>query len=109
MHLSTPALLCATQEIGAGSIVFSIDYPFGSIPNGCVWFDEYVPISSRDFVDIGRNNALRVLKRLGEGEHGLKKGPMECGMGGMGLRSNGRREVEYGLYDQDWSKRLGGT
>ena len=106
-HFSTPALLCAMQEIGAGAIMFSIDYPFESIPNGCVWFDEHVPVSSRDLVDIGRNNALRVFKRLGEGEHGLKeKGPRECGVGGLGLRSDGRPEVEYGLYNKDWSKRL---
>ncbi|KAK0623169.1 hypothetical protein B0T14DRAFT_536118 [Immersiella caudata] len=34
-HFSTAALLCALQEIGAESIMFSIDYPFESIPNGC--------------------------------------------------------------------------
>ncbi|KAK3368088.1 hypothetical protein B0H63DRAFT_497559 [Podospora didyma] len=84
-HFSTPALLCAMQELGAKSIMFSIDYPFESIPNGCVWFDEHVPIASRDLVDIGRNNALRVFTRLRGSPHG---------------------EVEYGLYNKDWSKRL---
>jgi 2,3-dihydroxybenzoate decarboxylase len=106
-HFSTPSLLCAMQEIGAASIMFSIDYPFESIPNGCVWFDDHVPISSRDLVDIGRNNALRVFKRLGGSVHELKeKGPRECGVGGLGLKNEGQKEVEYGMYNKDWSKRL---
>ncbi|KAF4539379.1 hypothetical protein BFW01_g9305 [Lasiodiplodia theobromae] len=105
-HFSTPALLCAMQEIGSHSIMFSIDYPYESIPNGCVWFDEYVPISSRDLVDIGRNNALKVLPRLTEEPHGLKeKGPRDCGVGGLGLRKGYEREVEHGLYNRDWSER----
>ncbi|KAK0722781.1 hypothetical protein B0T26DRAFT_643611 [Lasiosphaeria miniovina] len=122
-HFSTPALLCALQEIGAGAVMFSIDYPFESIPNGCVWFDDHVPINGRDLVDIGRNNALRIFKRLQLSPHGLgEKEPRECGVGGLGLvrareRERGgerpRRpeatptaEVEYGLYNKDWSKRL---
>ncbi|KAF2256533.1 amidohydrolase 2 [Trematosphaeria pertusa] len=40
-HFSTPALLCAIAEIGVEACMFSIDYPFESIPNGCVWFDEH--------------------------------------------------------------------
>ena len=100
-HFSTPALSCAMGEIGAHSIMFSIDYPFESIPNGCVWFDEHVPISGRDTVDIGRNNALKVFPRLLDQPHGLlTKGRKECDVGGL----NG--EVEYGLYNKDWSRRL---
>lgn len=34
-HFSTPALTLAMVEIGANSIMFSIDYPFESIPNAC--------------------------------------------------------------------------
>lgn len=34
-HFSTPALHCAMGEIGVQSIMFSIDYPFESIPNAC--------------------------------------------------------------------------
>ncbi|KAF2872734.1 hypothetical protein BDV95DRAFT_606319 [Massariosphaeria phaeospora] len=33
-HFSTPALLCAVAEIGVEACMFSIDYPFESIPNG---------------------------------------------------------------------------
>ena len=101
-HFSTPALLCAMAEIGAQSIMFSIDYPFESIPNGCVWFDEHVPINQHDLVNIGRNNTLRVLPRLTEGPHGLKAmTPAECRVGG--LRDG---KVTYGMYNEHWSKRL---
>lgn len=34
-HFSTPALMCAMGEVGVQSIMFSIDYPFESIPNAC--------------------------------------------------------------------------
>ncbi len=34
-HFSTPALHLAMGEIGVQSIMFSIDYPFESIPNAC--------------------------------------------------------------------------
>ncbi len=106
-HFSTPALLCAIQEIGVQSVMFSIDYPFESIPNGSVWFDEKVPINARDLVDIGRNNALRVFKKLGEGVHGLEeKTPRECAVGGLGLKKGEQGAVEFGLYNKDWSKRL---
>lgn len=100
-HFSTPALICAMSEIGAHSIMFSIDYPFESIPNGCVWFDEHVPISERDTVDIGRNNSLDVFPRLREQPHGLiSRQARECNVGGLGSA------VEYGLYNKDWSRRL---
>ena len=101
-HFSTPALICAISEIGAESIMFSIDYPFESIPNGCTWFDEHVPINNRDLVNIGRNNCLRVFPKLMEQPHGLRmKTPPECEVGG--LRD---RDVEFGLYNKDWSRRL---
>ena len=101
-HFSTPALIYVVSEIGAESIMFSIDYPFESIPNGCTWFDEHVPINHGDLVNIGRNNCLRVFPKLMEQPHGLQvKSPAECGTGG--LRAG---EVEYGLYNKDWSRRL---
>ncbi|KAK1756054.1 hypothetical protein QBC47DRAFT_321036 [Echria macrotheca] len=103
-HFSTPALLCAMQEVGRDAVMFSIDYPFESIPNASVWFDEHVPISNRDLVDIGRNNALRVFKRLTTGPHGLaEKSPRECGVGGLKAAAG---EVEYGLYNKNWDTRL---
>ncbi len=106
-HFSTPALMCAIQEIGVRSIMFSIDYPWESIPNACVWFDEHVPLNGPDLVDIGRNNVLNVLTRLRDGVHGLKPmTPRESRVGGLGLREGDESEVEYGLYNRHWSRRL---
>jgi 2,3-dihydroxybenzoate decarboxylase len=106
-HFSTPALICAMTEIGARSILFSIDYPFESIPNGCCWWDEYVStvVNERDFVDMGRNNCLRVFPRLADqdGLHRLREmTPVECGVGGLQVNDG---EVTYGLYNKNWSKR----
>lgn len=105
-HFSTPALLCAITEIGIDACLFSIDYPFESIPNACVWFDEHVQntMNARDLVKVGRGNALTVFPRLVQGPHGLKdKLPADCGVGGLNNESG---EVEYGLYNKDWSQRL---
>jgi 2,3-dihydroxybenzoate decarboxylase len=107
-HFSTPALVCAVQEVGVRAVMFAIDYPFESIPNGSVWFDEYVKMNGRDLVDIGRNNALEVFPRLAGDYHGLKRmGPTECQVGGIGVRKedHGRAMVEYGLYNESWDKR----
>jgi len=101
-HFSTPALICAMAEIGPDAIMFSIDYPFESIPNGATWWDEHIPINGRDLVNMGRNNALKVFPRLAQHPHGIQaKTPSECEVGG--LRGG---EHEYGLYNKDWSKRL---
>ncbi len=106
-HFSTPALMCAIQEIGVRSVLFSVDYPFESLANGSVWFDEYVPLSGLDLVDIGRNNALTVFPRLKGGPHGIQPlSPAECRVGGLGLRDDDKTEVEYGVYNKDWNRRL---
>ena len=105
-HFSTPALVCALSEIGSDAIMFSIDYPFESIPNGSVWYDEHVEdaLNARDLVKIGRNNALRVYSHLKEAPHGLEeKTPSDCQVGGL---KNTDGEVEFGLYNKHWSKRL---
>ncbi|KAH8753462.1 hypothetical protein BGZ57DRAFT_964845 [Hyaloscypha finlandica] len=84
-HFSTPALVCAMGEIGSQSIMFSIDYPFESIPNACAW-----------------NNVLKVLPSLTEEPHNLKTmTPAECQVGGL---KEGK--VTYGMYNEDWSRRL---
>ncbi|KAJ4357717.1 uncharacterized protein N0V89_002293 [Didymosphaeria variabile] len=104
-HFSTNALLCAVAEIGVDSCMFSIDYPFESIANGCVWFDEYVEasINARDLVKIGRGNALKVFERLAAGIHGLEdKSPAQCEVGGL---KNGEGEVEFGMYNKSFEKR----
>lgn len=101
-HFSTPALICAMGEIGSQSIMFSIDYPFESIPNGCAWWDEHVSVNQHDLVNMGRNNVLKVFPRLSEEPHKLKSMmPAECQVGGL---RNGK--VTYGMYNEDWSRRL---
>lgn len=105
-HFSTPALLCAISEIGVEACMFSIDYPFESIPNASVWYDEHVEqtLNARDLVKIGRGNALKVFDRLVSGPHGLgEKTPRECGVGGL---KNENGEVEFGLYNKNWDRRL---
>ncbi|CAI4215197.1 unnamed protein product [Parascedosporium putredinis] len=80
-HFSTSALMFAIGEIGAHSIMFSIDYPFESIPNACVWWDDHVwpNINQHDYTNIGRNNVLKVLPRLTEEPHNLKPmTPRQC-------------------------------
>jgi 2,3-dihydroxybenzoate decarboxylase len=89
-------------EIGSQSIMFSIDYPFESIPNACAWWDEHVSVNQHDLVNMGRNNVLKVLPRLTEEPHNLKTmTPAECQVGG--LREG---KVTYGMYNEDWSRRL---
>lgn len=103
-NFSTTALLCAAAEVGVDAIMFAIDYPFESVPNGCVWFDEHVPLSERDKVRLGRNNCLQVLPRLQGEPHCLQlETPSGCGLGGL---KEIQGEVEYGLYNKDWSRRL---
>ena len=103
-HFSTPALICAMAEIGPDAIMFSIDYPFESIPNGSIWWDEHVPINGRDHVNMGRNNALKVFPRLTQHPHNLKpKTAAECEVGGLKVSQG---EAEYGLYNKSWDKRL---
>jgi 2,3-dihydroxybenzoate decarboxylase len=105
-HFSTPALICAMTEIGTSAIMFSIDYPFESIPNGCCWWDEYVStvINETDYVNMGRNNALRLFPRLtGDLHKAREMSAVECGVGG--LRA-GEGEVTFGMYNKHWSKRL---
>jgi 2,3-dihydroxybenzoate decarboxylase len=104
-HFSTPALLCAMQEVGTDAICFSIDYPYESIPNGCTWWDEHVrdSINARDLVKIGRNNALRVFERLSGEPFGLQEfSTVEAGAGGLRVSEG---EVEFGRYNKDYTKR----
>ena len=107
-HYSTPALQFALSTLGSDAVMFSIDYPFESIPNGSVWFDEHVRhmLSKEDMVRVGRGNALKVFPRLVSGAHGLKvRSPAECQVGGLREKTAGGFEAEYGLYNRDWSRR----
>lgn len=121
-HFSTPALMCAMGEVGVQSIMFSIDYPFESIPNACgtfspyaqchfltlfnaAWWDEHVAssVNQHDYTNMGRNNVLRIIPRLTQEPHNLKAmTPQECRVGGLAANEG---EVCYGLYNKSWNKR----
>lgn len=124
-HFSTPALMCAMGEVGVQSIMFSIDYPFESIPNACgmftlfakchemtssdnlqiAWWDEHVSasVNQHDYTNMGRNNVLKIIPRLTEEPHNLKTmTPKECRVGRLAADEG---EVCYGLYNKSWNKR----
>ncbi|KAF7358692.1 Amidohydrolase family protein [Mycena sanguinolenta] len=72
-HFSTRSLQGAIAELGAGRIMFSIDYPYeDGLMEGSAWFDS-LPLPHPDLVSIGRENALRLLK-LDRAPHNLKPG-----------------------------------
>ncbi|KAI0014001.1 hypothetical protein F4779DRAFT_201542 [Xylariaceae sp. FL0662B] len=102
-HFSTSSLLFCLGEVGSDSAMFSIDYPYESIPNGAVWFDEHVQpiLNKHDMVRIGRGNALKVFSKLTGKTHGLvERTPEECEVGGL---LGG--EAEPGLYNKNWTER----
>ncbi len=58
-NFRTPALLNAIQEVGADRIMFSADYPFESMEEAAVWFDD-VELNDRDKAKIAAGNAQRL-------------------------------------------------
>lgn len=67
VHLTTagnfydPTLHFTMHEIGVERIMFSVDYPFETTSDACVWFDN-ADLSEEDRMQIGRTNADRLLK-----------------------------------------------
>ncbi|HEX2538222.1 MAG TPA: amidohydrolase family protein [Pseudolabrys sp.] len=60
-NFSTPALLNAVSEMGADRVMFSVDWPFESVEEGCVWFDR-AEIDATERAKIGRDNAIKLFK-----------------------------------------------
>jgi 2,3-dihydroxybenzoate decarboxylase len=60
-NFSTPALLNAVSEIGADRVMFSVDWPFESVEEACVWFDR-AEIDATERAKIGRDNAIKLFK-----------------------------------------------
>ena len=60
-NFSTPALVNAMTEMGAERVMFSVDWPFEDIGEGCDWFDR-AEISEADRATIGRTNAIKLFK-----------------------------------------------
>lgn len=60
-YFTLPPLLCALQVVGAGRILFSIDYPFSSTETGRRFLDS-LPLGPEDLRRISHENAERLLK-----------------------------------------------
>jgi len=56
-HFCTPSLINAILTVGAGRVLFAVDYPFEDHMEGCAWFDS-LEIAETDRIKIGRTNAL---------------------------------------------------
>jgi 2,3-dihydroxybenzoate decarboxylase len=63
-HFSSPTLQFCISEVGADRILFSIDYPFESFDDSCVWFDG-VELNDVDKRKIAKDNAKRLFKLSG--------------------------------------------
>lgn len=67
-HFSTATLKYVVNEIGADRVLFSVDYPYETIENGCGWWDNDAKAIQEAVggVDayrrIGRDNAKKLLK-----------------------------------------------
>jgi 2,3-dihydroxybenzoate decarboxylase len=60
-NFSTPALVNAMTEMGADRVMFSVDWPFEGVAEGCEWFDK-AQIGEADRARIGRDNAIKLFK-----------------------------------------------
>ena len=60
-NFSTPALVNAVSEMGADRVMFSVDWPFEDVGEGCVWFDK-AQIGEAERRKIGRDNAAKLFK-----------------------------------------------
>ena len=60
-NFRTPTLVSAIAEVGADRVLFSVDYPFEETADAAEWFDN-APLSERDRVRIGCENATRLFK-----------------------------------------------
>ncbi|MEP7029914.1 MAG: amidohydrolase family protein [Pseudolabrys sp.] len=66
-HLTTSgnfhdaSLVNAMTEMSADRVMFSVDWPFEDLGQGCEWFDK-AAISDADRRKIGRDNAIKLLK-----------------------------------------------
>ena len=47
--------------MGADRVMFSVDWPFEAVEEGCAWFDK-AEISEADRAKIGRDNAIKLFK-----------------------------------------------
>jgi len=60
-NFSTSALKQAVQELGVDRLMFSVDWPFEDVGEGCDWFDN-ADLAPADCQKIGRDNAVKLFK-----------------------------------------------
>lgn len=60
-NFHTPAMVNVMTEIGVERVMFSVDWPFEDVGQGCAWFDQ-AAISEADRIRIGRQNAIDLFK-----------------------------------------------
>ncbi|KAB8235571.1 amidohydrolase family protein [Aspergillus alliaceus] len=67
-HFSTPTLKYVCDYLGPERILFSVDYPYETIENGCGWWDQDAEnikkaLGGEDgYLNVGRENAKKLLK-----------------------------------------------
>jgi 2,3-dihydroxybenzoate decarboxylase len=60
-NFHTPSLVNAMTEMGAERVMFSVDWPFEDVGEGCGWFDG-AEIGEADRMKVGRANAIKLFK-----------------------------------------------
>ena len=60
-NFHTPSLVNAMTEMGPDRVMFSVDWPFEDVGQGCDWFDN-AAISDADRAKVGRDNAVKLFK-----------------------------------------------
>ena len=60
-NFHTPSLVNAVTEMGADHVMFSVDWPFEDVGQGCEWFDK-AEIGETERAKIGRDNAVKLFK-----------------------------------------------
>jgi 2,3-dihydroxybenzoate decarboxylase len=60
-NFCTPTLMNAIAWLGTDRILFAVDYPYESVNEAVLWFDN-LGISDADLMKIGRGNAEKLLK-----------------------------------------------
>jgi gamma-resorcylate decarboxylase len=63
-NFSTSALKQAVEELGVDRVMFSVDWPFEDVGQGCDWIDK-AALAEADREKIGRDNAVQLFKLSG--------------------------------------------
>ncbi len=61
-NFNDPAFKCTLEVLGRDKLYFSADYPFEKMQDAADWYDSTTTISEQDRLQIGRSNAVKLLK-----------------------------------------------